>query len=325
MTDVQQLDQPFPFKKRTASLPGKARAALFVGMLLAACRAVWVGLDLYSGLGKGSFHLVRWKPRVARPQDYCLETVLRRRMTMLQKMLLAATGLLLFMAMTAPAKAQEQAEFTRLLDGFFVASKTGNIDKILSYYTPDRQKEIRSEIKKKDERKFFLLIARAQVPESYQVEHVAPAKDGRGATVYLVGEFPPMPEIERKRMRVEEMISFTKEQGQWKIDQILHLGDPDAVKRPSDLSCNPEDADMKVTGDMAGRIVKVEFKPDYSLVLLRVLDEEIAVFLARKEVLIKAGVPLEELAPWKIYEFTGHPHKSDKLKFFATGGHLAED
>jgi hypothetical protein len=82
---------------------------------------------------------------------------------------------------------------------------------------------------------------------------------------------------------------------------------------------------LKATGQIAGRIVKTEFKPDSTLVLLRVLDEENAVFLPKKEVLEKAGVPLSDLEPWKRQEFEGHPHQSDKLKFFATGGKLLED
>jgi len=244
---------------------------------------------------------------------------------MFRKIVVWTTILLLCTVMTNAARAQEHAEFTRLLESFYAASKGGDVDKILSFYTTDRQKELRSEIKKKEERKFFLLVARAQIPASYQVEHVAMPKDGQKATLYLLGEFPAMPDIHRQKMRGEQMFSFKKEQGQWKIDRILELGDPDVVKRPSDLTYNYEDAKSEAYGQVAGRIVKVEFKEDHTLVLLRVLDEEIAVFLAKREVLIKAGAPLDEFAPWKMYEFTGHPHKSDKLKFFATGGGPIEE
>lgn len=173
---------------------------------------------------------------------------------MFRKIVVWTTGLLLCAVMTNAARAQqEQAEFTRLLEAFYAASKGGDADKILSFYASDRQKEIRSEIKKKEERKFFLLVARAQVPASYQVEHVAVPKDGQKATLYLLGEFPSMPEIHRQRMRGEQMFSFKKEQGQWKIDRILDLDDPDAVKRPSDLTYNSEDAKLEASGEVAGR------------------------------------------------------------------------
>ena len=81
---------------------------------------------------------------------------------------------------------------------------------------------------------------------------------------------------------------------------------------------------MNVSGEIGSRIVKTEFHPDHTLVVVRVMDEENADFLPSKDVLQRSGLPLEELDPWNIYEFTGHPHKSDKQKFFGTGGKLVE-
>jgi len=36
-------------------------------------------------------------------------------------------------------------------------------------------------------------------------------------------------------------------------------------------------------------------------------------------------VPLKTLDPWNLYQFSGHLHKSDTLKFFATSGKPIED
>jgi hypothetical protein len=196
---------------------------------------------------------------------------------------------------------------------------------MLSLRTIEQQKDINKEIVKKQDRDYFLLLARAQIPESYEVEHVTWSGNGQSAILYLLGQFPAMREIDRPRTRMEEMISFKKEDGKWKIHTALPLGDPDKVKHPGDLTYAPEDADRDVSGNIGGRIVKTEFYPGYTLVLVRVLDEENAVFLPAKEVLQRAGVPLEDLEPWKIQEFSGHPHKSDKQKFFATGGKLIEE
>ena len=56
----------------------------------------------------------------------------------------------------------------------------------------------------------IVLLARAQIPESYEVEHVAKGRDGQSATLYVLGQFPAMREIERPRTRMEEMISLVK-------------------------------------------------------------------------------------------------------------------
>jgi len=223
------------------------------------------------------------------------------------------------------ASAQDAAELGRVFDAYNVGAKAGDVDKMLSLRTAERQKEIREQIAKKEDRNYFLLLGRAQIPESYQLEHVSWTKSRQSATLYLLGQFAAMPEIERPRLRMEEMISFKKENGAWKIDSALPLGDPDKVKRPKDLTRDPKDANLNATGEIAGRIVKTEFKPGYTLVLLRVMDEENAVFLPAKEVLEKAGVPLKELEQWNLHQFKGHPHKTDKLKFFATSGKPLEE
>lgn len=234
-------------------------------------------------------------------------------------------GLLASVVIAVVAYAQDAAELTRTFDAYNAAAKAGNVEKMLSLFTAKQRKDIRKEIVKKEERDYFLLIWQAQIPESYEVQHVTWAKNRQGATLYLLVQLPAMPVLERPRMRMEEAIFFKKENSKWKIDSILPIGDPDNIKRPKDLTYDPDDANLESRGAISGRIIKTEFKPDYTLVILRVMDEECAIFLPAKEVLEKAGVPLDEFSPWNIHEFQGYPHKSDKLKFFATEGRLIEE
>jgi hypothetical protein len=238
---------------------------------------------------------------------------------MLAKLGSLLIGLLLSVVIINVAGAQDAADLGRIFDAYNAAAKAGDVEKMLSLRTAESQKEIRAQIVKKEDRNMFLLLGRAQIPESYQLEHVSWAKDGKRATLYVLGQFAAMAEVQRPRMRQEESISFKKENG-WKIELTRPLGDPDKVKRPKDLTRDSQNANLNATGNIAGRIVKTEYKPDYTLVILRVMDEDNAVFLPAKEVLVKAGVPLTDLEPWKLQEFSGHPHKTDKLKFFATSG-----
>jgi hypothetical protein len=228
-------------------------------------------------------------------------------------------------SLTAGATAQDDPEFGRIFDAYNVAANKGDVNTMLSLSTTERQKEISGQIKGKKDRANFLLISRAQVPESYQIQHVSRGQSGQSATLYLVGQFSALPEMQRPRLRMEELISFKRENGLWKIDKALPLGDPDKIQRPQDLTYDPQDANLNATGEIAGRILKTEFQPGYTLVLLRVMDEEHAVFLPAKEALEKAGVPLKSLDPWNLYQFSGHPHKSETLKFFATSGKSIEE
>jgi len=245
---------------------------------------------------------------------------------MLNKILLFSIGLLFCVFPAFAAGAPElKTELSRTFDAYNAAAKTGDVEKMLVQRTTESQKEIRKQIKKKEDREFFVMLGRAQVPESYEAQHVAAAKDGKSATLYVTAQFAAIAELERPRQRMEISISFKKEKGKWKFESLLPLGDPDKIARPKDLTYNYDDADTDKEGSIGGRIVKTEFKDDHTLVMLRIMDEENAVFLPRKEILEKSGMPLNELDPWNFYEFSGHPHKTDKLKFFATGGKLAEE
>ena len=216
----------------------------------------------------------------------------------------------------------QQSALRKLYDSYNLALHEGSFDKIISFYTSDVQKEITSQIKTKKEKKGFLDMGKIQIPESYEILHMDADKDTQSITLHTIMQFSEMKEIKRERSRIECDIKFKNENSQWKLESLLFLSDPDKIIHPADLTYNPEDADLDKEGDIGGRIVKTEFNPGYTLVIIRVLDEENAVFLKSKSELLKDGVSLKELEPWNFYEFTGHPHKTDKLKFFATGGKL---
>ncbi len=228
-------------------------------------------------------------------------------------------GLLLIAAVGSRAQAQDVGELTRAVDAWHAAAKAGDLDKWLSLRTAEVKKELTSDIG--TQRKKAIMFARMQAADSYQVQHVIWGKDGGSATLFLLAKFAAMPEAERPTaMRMEESVAFKKESDAWKIDLIRPLADPDKIQRPTDLTYDPENAKETSDASIGGRIVRTEFKPDYTLVILRVMDEEDAVFLPPKDVLAKAGETEETLAAWKLHEFHGHVHKTDKLKFFATGG-----
>lgn len=216
----------------------------------------------------------------------------------------------------------QESSFKEIYDLYNRAIKEGKIEKIISFYTTEVQKEIASQVTSQDEREQFLSNGKIQIPESYQILHMESGKDSLSVILHTILQFSAMKEINRERCRIECDIQFKKENEQWKLESLLFLSDPDKIVRPADLTYKPEDADLEKDGNIGGRIVRTEFNAGYTLVIIRVMDEENAVFLKGKEELLKIGVSLKELEPWNIYEFSGHPHKTDKLKFFATSGKL---
>jgi len=212
------------------------------------------------------------------------------------------------------------AELKNVYDNYNSAIKERDFNKVLSYCTSDLQKEILSQVKTKTEQDDLMINGLMQIPESYEIQHIASQEDSTKVTVNTIMQFSAMKEIERERSRIECEIHFKKEKDQWKLESVWFLTDPDKINRPKDYTYNQGDAELEKDGNIGGRIVRTDFMPNYTVVVLRVLDEEDAVFLPPKEDLIKFGVSVNDLIPWKIYEFTGHPSKTDKLKFFAVTG-----
>jgi hypothetical protein len=66
---------------------------------------------------------------------------------------------------------------------------------------------------------------------------------------------------------------------------------------------------------MGGPIVRVDFQPDHTLVVIRVVDEENCALLRdNKEGLLKHGLAADKLVPYAIVEIEGSPHRTDKQK-----------
>jgi hypothetical protein len=67
-----------------------------------------------------------------------------------------------------------------------------------------------------------------------------------------------------------------------------------------------------------GQVIRVDFKPDYTLVVFNVVGEANCAFLPAKADLVKTGVDPAALVPYAIVSLTGMPHSSDPQKMLAT-------
>ena len=72
--------------------------------------------------------------------------------------------------------------------------------------------------------------------------------------------------------------------------------------------------------------MRVDFAPDHTLIVIRVVDEENCVFLREnKDALLKQGLDPTKLVPYAVVEFEGSPHKTDKQKTLAKSVTLRDE
>ncbi len=219
----------------------------------------------------------------------------------------------LFLSSVAFA-APKLAELTRIYDQQNAAMASGDMERILLFRTAKTKTEIKAYLKTPQDRKELLEMSKAMVPISYTIDQQDISD--KKATLYLTGTFHSMePKKKGKEIRQEMLIFYTKEGGQWKIDNLIFAGDPDKVKRSPNDRLEPESHfRLDASTHVGGRLVQVKFEKDHTLLAIRVLDEEILLFFPAKELLEKSGFHTNKLVPGQLIEATGCPHKSNSRK-----------
>ena len=115
----------------------------------------------------------------------------------------------------------------------------------------------------------------------------------------------------------EVTLQFAREGQEWKLADIRFGPDPAAVKLCHDDAAESETSyDRSVSGEIGGQIRRVEFKPDHTLVVIRVVDEENCLILPARNLLAQHGDP-DKLVAWALIEAGGAPHHSDKQRLWA--------
>lgn len=241
---------------------------------------------------------------------------------MMRRPFLLAAALAL--ALGANARAADdplQAELTALYQKHNELMAADKVDEALALRTAEVKADLEQELKKgsKDEQTETRAMLRGMTPDSFEVLHIDGGESE--AELYIVGskKMPFGPDA-GKIKRIEMQVAFAKEDGVWRVGVPTFLMDPDAVKHIEDVAYEPiENYDQDRDVNIGGRIVRVALEADHTLVVIRMLDEEQALFLPDKAYLEEKGFNVELLQPYATVEADGHPHKTNATKVWVTG------
>jgi len=211
--------------------------------------------------------------------------------------------------------AQTTEELVKIYESYRAALKARNLDAALAHLNNKVREETRQELRDPDNQTLFFEFF---APLSYETVGITRSKSGQKATLYFVGTFRVPEEAQKESKtgpttRMEYFIEFQKEGGLWKMGVPMITGNPDEIARPADLDMGvPADYAEGSFATVSGRIVKLEPAKQGTIYVIRVTDEEIAVWV-RPEVKYEAS----EFIPGQIVEFEGSFHKGDKRKMLA--------
>ena len=207
---------------------------------------------------------------------------------------------------------QTMQDFTRIYDSYIAAVKTGSYRNVSSLFSQEMKKELAD----KEDQERFMTFAKAMLPASYEPRFLNLLDGGRKAELQVVATVNVPADVQKERKlppteRLELILNFVKEGGQWKYDTPTILGDPDKRARPKDLNMGSR-SDYKEGSNtqLGGQVLRLEKQAAGTVYVIRMTDEEYAVF-------VPASLVSTEFVPGKVLEFRGADNKSEKLKFWA--------
>lgn len=229
--------------------------------------------------------------------------------------LIFVTTLLAPTILSAAMDAELRSQLLNLYDRYNAAIQAGKLEDALALRSAESVKELRSEMKTPSDGQGFLEFSKQAIPDKVEVQHATVSKDGNKATIHtLASKKTP----DGATIRAELRLDFAKEGGAWKFVQPTFGPDPDKVMSCQSESFEPIGAYEEASNtSVGGSIVRVAFEPQYTLIVVRVADENNCVYAPNRSEIARAGIPPEVLVPYAIVEADGRKHKSDSRKVWA--------
>lgn len=225
----------------------------------------------------------------------------------------------------APLDPALQQELLALYDRYNKAIVAGKLSDATALRSAAARAEIEKEMKKgKKAQAEMIEMAKQMVPDSVEVLHATLSHDSTQASILTLGTRTVPANVTIRGgpkpgtvLHGEITLTFKQEGKQWKFDDQMFGIDPADVKPCSDKDVEPTtdyDDDRQVS--LGGLIRKLEFKPDHTLLVVRIVDEDNCAILPNRAKLTELGMDVSKLVPYAEVDMTGSPHRTDKQKVY---------
>ncbi len=210
----------------------------------------------------------------------------------------------------------------------------GKLSDAAAISAPELRGQIADTMKNKDAADQLAAMAKAMTPDTVEPKYAILSKDGKQALIIalstskvpLDAKLPPDGPKPGSIVQGELTLKFEREGTEWKfVEQDFGPGPADIKACHDDATETLGSYDKGQSQNAGGPIVRVEFKPDHTLVVFRVVDEENCAILPTREQLTKNGFDVSLLTPYTLIEIDGYPSKTDKQRIWADKFHIVQD
>jgi len=203
-----------------------------------------------------------------------------------------------------------QQELMAVYHRYNQAIAAGHLDAALAMRSSAVRTALEQRLKTPKDRDDYLAGARDLVPDKLELRH-ASVDDAteKALLIAWADKMTPSGPVQN-----ELDIGFVREDGAWKLGDLVLGPGPADIKH-----CNPAyepvsayDANRPVS--LAGRIERVDFQADYTLVVVSAGGTETCAFLPDRAVLQQHGLDPAILQPYRVADIAGVANRSDPQK-----------
>ncbi len=214
-------------------------------------------------------------------------------------------------AQAATPDAATQQRLLAVYDAYAKAMAAGKLDAAMATMSDKLRDRARNILRTDQDRAKVIAMARDMAPETTSVLHgFIDEKAGHARLILLTT---------RAGRRGGMTLGFLREKGTWKLDDQEFGDDPTAVTGCRDETAAPPPAyNAKRPISIGGRIVRVDFRADATLVVLNVLGDPACIFLPAKANLAEMKLDPAGLLPYATLSVDGIAHRGDPQRILAT-------
>jgi hypothetical protein len=235
---------------------------------------------------------------------------------------IATVGLFALMALVLTARLGAGTAWGRPMDGalqqelmavyhrYNQAITAGNLDAALAIRSSAVRTALQQRLKTTKDRDDYLAGARDLVPDKLELRHASVDDTTEKALLIAwadkaAASGPVQNELD---------IGFVREDGAWKLGDLVLGPGPTDIKH-----CNPAYEqvgayDMSRLVSLVGRIERVDFQADHTLIVVVAGGTETCAFLPDRAALQQHGLDPAILLPYRVAEITGVANRTDAQK-----------
>ena len=221
----------------------------------------------------------------------------------------------LAMGLVGPARARPldpalQQQLLALYHRYNAAIAEGKLDDALALRSAPVRTALTAQFKTPKDRQDYLDSAKDMVPDRLEVRHASENDAGDKALVIAWAD----KKLSFGQVQAELDMSFVRESGVWRLGDLVSGPGPSDIKH-CDTAYQPISAyDTSHGVSLQGRIERVEFQPDHTLVVVLAGNTETCAFLPDRAALQQHGMDPSILQPFRVADISGVAQRNDAQK-----------